>query len=84
MASERLFDGVQEVGFGGEAFEALDLLAGAVEDQGDGQDIQVVLGAEGFAAQGDRVIHRVLFEEGTDAIGVLVVSIHAEYGDSLF
>ena len=41
-----MFDGGLEVVFGGEAFEAFDLLAGAVEDERDGQHIQVELRAE--------------------------------------
>src|ERR1035437_4376096 len=64
---QRLLDGGQEIGFRGEAFEALDLLAGAVEDQRDRQLIEVVLLVERLAAQAHGVIHRVLFEEGLDA-----------------
>ncbi len=42
-----LLDGGHEVGFGSEAFEAFDLFAGAVEDQGDGQHVEVVLLVDG-------------------------------------
>src|ERR1019366_5701745 len=80
---QRLFDGGQEIGFRGEAFEALDLLAAAVEDQRDRQLIEVVLLVERLAAQAHGVIHRVLFEEGLDACGALVVHRDAQHGDAL-
>src|ERR1035437_8773236 len=70
---QRLLDGGQEIGFRGEAFEALDLLAGAVEDQRDRQLIEVVLLVERLAAQAHGVIHRVLFEERPDSCHALLI-----------
>src|SRR5450759_2635349 len=80
---QRLLDGGQEIGFRGEAFEALDLLAGAVEDQRDRQLIEVVLLVERLAAQAHGVIHRVLFEEGLDECGALVIHRDAQHRDAL-
>jgi hypothetical protein len=50
LGREGLGDGGAELVFGSEAFEALDLLAGAIEDEGDGESVEVVFLGDGGVA----------------------------------
>ncbi len=78
-----MFDSGEDFGVGGEAFEAFDLFAGAIEDEGDGELVEVELFVERFAAEADGVVHRVFLQEGLHAGDAFFIHRNADYGDAV-